>query len=64
MMRLSQEGFYFVTALLFVILIFLEGEECFRQRFAQGSTYSNETALSLRSRRSGTKFAAPSGTAY
>ncbi len=27
-------------------------------------TYSNEAALSLRSRRSGTKFAAPNRTAY
>ena len=55
---------YFVTALLFVILIFLEGEECFRQRFAQGSTYFNETALSLRSRRSGTKFANPASCGF
>ena len=34
------------------------------ERFAERRNDSNEVALSLRSRRSGTKFAAPYGTAH
>ncbi len=34
------------------------------QGFATARKYSSEAALSLRSRRSGTKFAAPNGTAH
>ena len=34
------------------------------ERFAQELLYSNEAALPLRSRRSGTKFVAPNRTAY
>ena len=33
--------------------------EHFSEGFASAKTYSNEAALSLRSRRNGTKFAAP-----
>ncbi len=39
--------------------MFLKIREHFDQRVATAKKYSNETALSLRSRRSGTKFAAP-----
>ena len=38
--------------------------EYFRQRFAEAKPYSNEAALSLRSRRNGTKLAALDRTAH
>mgnify|MGYP006919480775 CR=1 FL=1 len=34
------------------------------ERFATGRKYLDEAALSLRSRRNGTKFAIPNGTAH
>ncbi len=48
---------------MYYIIVFLFGGH-FDKGFRIGGERSNEAALSLRSRRNGTKFAAPNGTAY
>ncbi len=52
---------FFIILLWFVKIFFVKH---FEKRVAQEQDYSNEAALSLRSRRSGTKFATPDGAAH